>query len=58
LSAALVAVKADGWQQQSIEHARKPAEKAVALLRSAQSGFAAGRLDAELLRDCFDAQCP
>jgi hypothetical protein len=56
LSKALLTAKADGWQQQSIEHARGPVESAAAMLQRAQAGFTAGKLDAKLLRDCFDAQ--
>lgn len=55
-SAALAAAKADGWERDALTHAKPLAEKAETNLKSASAGFAAGKLDAALLKNCFDAQ--
>jgi len=56
LTAALGAAKAEGWEKEAVEHARPLVEKAAKEVEAAQAGFAAGRLDAQLLKNCYDAQ--
>ncbi len=56
LSAALAAAKAEGWEKDAVGHARPLVEKALAELKAAKAGFEGGKLDAALLKQCFDAQ--
>ena len=56
LSAALAAVKADGWEKDAVARARALVEKALGDLKAARAGFEGGKLDAALLKNCFDAQ--
>lgn len=56
LRAALGLARADGWERDAIARAAPLVEKAEANLKTVQDGFAAGRLDAALLKHGFDAQ--
>jgi len=56
LSTALGAAKAAGWEKEGIEHAKPLVEKSAKCLEAARAGLAAGKLDAALLRNCFEAQ--
>jgi hypothetical protein len=56
LLAGVNAATAEGWEKDALAHARPLIEKALAGLKAAQAGFAAGKLDAALLKSCFDAQ--
>ena len=56
LSAALAAAQASGWEAEGIARARPLVDHALAGLRTARDGFQQGRLDASLLKACFDAQ--
>ena len=50
------AVKAQGWEAESVNRAKRRIGKALESLKSAQAGFRSGQLDAALLKHCFDAQ--
>lgn len=56
LVAALGVAKAEGWEKDAFAHARPLAEKALAGLKGAQAGFADGKVDAALLKACFEAE--
>ena len=56
LSAALHASTARGWEKESIARAGALTARALGGLKSAHAALAGGRLDAEVLRQCFDAQ--
>ena len=56
LTAAFGMAKPVGWEKEAVERATPLVEKATKELTAAQAGFAAGRLDALLLKSCFEAQ--
>ena len=56
LEADLGAAKAEGWEKEAIARAKPLFGKAAKDLAAAREGFAAGKLDASLLKNCFDAQ--
>ena len=55
-AAAIGAAKADGWEQEAIDRARPLVDKAASRLKEAAAGLAAGKLDAALLKACFEGQ--
>ncbi len=52
---ALKAAKPEGWRKGAVERASGRVEKAAAGLKTAAGGFAAGKLDAALIKSAFDA---
>jgi hypothetical protein len=56
LNGALGAAVAEGWEKDAVAHAQALAGKALAGLKAAQAGFAGGKVDAAILRNCFDVQ--
>lgn len=56
LSAAVGAAKAEGGEKDAVEHAKPLVEKALAGLKNAKAALEGGRVDAAVLKSCFDAQ--
>ncbi len=56
LATELSAVTAQGWENESIRRAEAMVGNAAARLETAQAALTAGKLDAGILKQCFDAQ--
>jgi hypothetical protein len=56
LDAALKTAKPEGAEKEAVAHALPLVAKAIEQLKTAQAGFNAGKLDAALLKNCFDGQ--
>lgn len=55
LGASLAQARSEGWEREALAAARPRVDRALKGLKAAQAEFAAGRLDAALLRTVFDA---